>query len=210
MISLIHKTIFVHIPKCAGQSVESTFLKDISPDLNHDSHRHLLGCFEKPPSWDAAYPSRLAHLTAAQYTSLAFVSQSQWDSYFKFSTIRDPIERCVSMWRYHLYTEMSFPDFINEHLPSLSVQNDWYRSQSHYLIDTATGSCLVDVVLPFSQIAERWHVIQQRAGVRAALDHRNEARVDRPEVPPALARKIKKIYADDYLHFASLLSHEVS
>jgi len=27
------------------------------------------------------------------------------------------------MWRYQLYMEMSFPDFINDYLPSLSVQN---------------------------------------------------------------------------------------
>ena len=32
MISLFHETIFVHIPKCAGQSVEQAFLSDFELD----------------------------------------------------------------------------------------------------------------------------------------------------------------------------------
>ena len=46
MISFPHKTIFIHIPKCAGQSVEETFLNDIGLDWR--KHRHLFGCFKKP------------------------------------------------------------------------------------------------------------------------------------------------------------------
>jgi hypothetical protein len=208
MISLIHKTIFVHIPKCAGQSVESTFLKDIAPDLEHHSHRHQLGCFEKPPSWATAYPSRLAHLTAAQYISLAFVSQSQWSSYFKFSIVRDPIERVLSMWRYNLFDQLSFDSFVSDHLATLSINDQTYRSQSYYLLDTTTGACLVDYIVPFADLATQWRVIQKQAGLSAELDHRNAARVPRPKVHSILANKIREIYADDYLHFDGILTRK--
>ena len=68
MISLVHKVIFIHIPKCAGQSVEETFLNDLK--LSWDDHRYLFGCFERPSSWNKNIPDRLALLTAKEILEL--------------------------------------------------------------------------------------------------------------------------------------------
>jgi len=73
MISFPHKTIFIHIPKCAGQSIEETFLNDIG--LDWCKHRHLFGCFKKPSTWSDNFPNRLAHLTAYEYFDLDFVNK---------------------------------------------------------------------------------------------------------------------------------------
>src|SRR5260221_667113 len=112
MISTIHKTIFVHIPKCAGQSVEETFLKDISPDLDWEKHRHIISCFQRPESWGKQFPERLAHLTADEYLSLSFVSQSVWEKYYKFAIVREPIDRCISMWKCLPDMTLDFDDFV--------------------------------------------------------------------------------------------------
>jgi hypothetical protein len=200
MVSLKHKTIYIHIPKCAGQSVEETFLKDISEDLEFEKHRHQIGCFQKPPSWDANFPERIAHLTAQQYTALSFVSNSQWNSFFKFTIVRDPVERSVSMWRYLDGYNKQFSDFIYLDLPPLVAQNHfWFQSQSHYILDPTTKSSLVDFILPFSKLNDRWAEIKERSGLERNLIHRNESRgKEKPRLNADLISKIKKIYADDY------------
>ena len=79
MISKTHKTIFVHIPKVAGQSIETMFLEDLGPNWKA-RHRLLLrkkNTFEKGPK-------RLAHLTAGQYTEFNYITSEEFNQYFKF------------------------------------------------------------------------------------------------------------------------------
>ena len=59
MISIKHKTIFIHIPKCAGQSIEYLFLKDLG--INWDQRINLLLRSKK---FNERGPERLAHLYA--------------------------------------------------------------------------------------------------------------------------------------------------
>ena len=96
MISFPHKTIFIHIPKCAGQSVEETFLNDIG--LDWYKHRHLFGCFKKPLTWSNNFPDRLAHLTAYEYFDLDFINKETFSQFYKFSIVRDPLDRVCLLY----------------------------------------------------------------------------------------------------------------
>ena len=111
MISIHHKTIFVHIPKCAGQSIEAAFCADLG--LDWDDHRHLLGCMQRPRSWDEALPNSLAHLTAHDYVEKAFCPPEMFEAYFKFAVVRDPVERLVSIWRYRKVA-LEFSEFVRQ------------------------------------------------------------------------------------------------
>ena len=91
MISLQHKVIFIHIPKCAGQSIEETFLNDIG--LDWENSRYLFGCFKKPPEWNNLLPERLAHLTAKEVVDFNFLPFKQFQEFYKFAVVRDPIDR---------------------------------------------------------------------------------------------------------------------
>ena len=68
MISHKHKTVFVHIPKVAGQSVEQMYLADLG--LNWSERAVLL---LRPKLNTEKGPERLAHLTAAQYTQFGYL-----------------------------------------------------------------------------------------------------------------------------------------
>ena len=95
MISHIHKVIFVHIPKCAGQSVERMFLKDLG--LCWDNRASLL---LRPKLVSELGPERLAHLFAIEYEKFGFIESSKFQQYFKFAFVRDPIDRILSELNY--------------------------------------------------------------------------------------------------------------
>lgn len=199
MISLVHKAIFIHIPKCAGQSVEETFLQDLPGSLNWENHRHLLSCFERPPSWPKKFPDRLAHLGASEYVGLSFVSSELWDAFFKFAIVRDPLQRIVSMWKY-LGVNMSLDDFIRRYLPK-AIEEDHYffRSQWRYVMQADGQKPAVDLILPMHDLSAGWQTVQARCGLKANLVHRN--RTSHKPAPPVseFARSsIRDIYSDDY------------
>jgi len=95
MISVKHRVIFTHIPKCAGQSVESIFLNELG--LTWENRSSLL---LRPSRFKEQGPERLAHLYACEYVGLGYISKKQFDSFFKFAIIRDPIDRILSEMNY--------------------------------------------------------------------------------------------------------------
>ena len=71
MISHQHETILIHIPKCAGTSIERVFLDDLNvtwqnrgPLLLRKNENHEVG------------PPRLAHLTCNEYTKFHYISKT--------------------------------------------------------------------------------------------------------------------------------------
>ncbi|MEM1297927.1 MAG: sulfotransferase family 2 domain-containing protein [Pseudomonadota bacterium] len=201
MISLPHRTLFVHVPKCAGQSVEAAFCAGLG--LDWGKHRHLLGCMQRPQSWPKTFPERLAHLTAHEYVALNFCPREMFESFYKFAIVRDPIERVVSAWRY-LGGKMAFDAFVAERLPVLvAEQNYFFRSQKVFLCEPGTDRLLVDHVVPFSRLAAEWSEVQQRAGVSAPLGHRNRSKdsLPKPAVTTEDRSRIDAVYAEDYALF---------
>jgi len=75
MISHKHKCIFIHIPRSAGSSIEQA----INPDWifkNFKKQKHILASTAK------------------------IIYKDYWNDYFKFSFVRNPWDRMVSMSRY--------------------------------------------------------------------------------------------------------------
>ena len=142
MISHKHKTIFIHIPKVAGQSIETMFLNDLGLDWN--SRQQLL---LRKKRHNEKGPLRLAHLLARDYTNLGFIDQETFDSYFKFSFVRNPFSRAYSYYRYLGYANIiSFGDFVRIVLRKrLRQQHFFFLPQTDYLYD-AEGHLLVDFV----------------------------------------------------------------
>lgn len=75
MISPDHKVIFIHLPGCAGTSIEQCF-------LGHD--------------WDKIDPPS-KHAKWGYYREL---HRYEWDHYFRFSIVRNPWDRIKSLSRF--------------------------------------------------------------------------------------------------------------
>lgn len=164
MISNIHKTIFVHIPKVAGQSIETMFLNDLGLDW---SQRNALllrrkKMFEKGPS-------RLAHLKAHQYVDLNYIDQEEFDNYFKFSFVRNPFSRAYSHYKYLGYSNVySFDFFVNKILENKIKSNHFFFiSQTDYLCDN-NKKLLVDFVGKFENLKEDIKYVIDRTDIKAS------------------------------------------
>lgn len=182
MISHKDKCLFVHIPKSAGQSIESVFVSRMG--LTWQQREALL---LRPNQDPAKGPPRLAHLTAAEYVHLGYISEVQFSEYFKFSFVRNPWARVVSEFNYRRVQgepayQCKFKDFLFHHFPKQSTDNhglakDYYRHvipQWEFLYDKQ-GKQLVDFIgkfeslqTDFNQVCHLLHIPEQH------LPHKNK------------------------------------
>lgn len=150
MISHAHRAVFVHVPKCGGQSVEHFFLR--AQGLGWDERDKLCLRLNRDP---AKGPPRLAHMTAAEYVRLNYLTQAEFERYYKFAFVRNPWARLVSEYRYRPFYvhRFDFKTFVLKKLPSPGW-SDLYRHvmpQRRYLVDEA-GRMLVDFVGRFENL----------------------------------------------------------
>ncbi|WP_024611175.1 sulfotransferase family 2 domain-containing protein [Pseudoalteromonas sp. TB64] len=155
MISKFDNCLFVHVPKVAGQSVESVFLKRAGLSW-HQRDAFLL----KQNKQLKLGPPRLAHLTASEYIKLGYVTQHEFDGLYKFSFVRNPWERILSEYQYRAY-RCSFKDFLLKQFPTVKDDNyytgdDLYRHvipQAEFVCDKQ-GKLMVDFIGRFEKLTK--------------------------------------------------------
>lgn len=185
MISKTHQTIFVHIPKVAGQSIETMFLNDLK--LNWSQRDELLlrrkKLFEKGPL-------RLAHLKAHQYVDLNYINQKSFNEYFKFSFVRNPYSRAYSHYKYLGYSKVcTFEFFVLNILKKKLKQNHFFFiSQTDYLYNS-NEELLVDFVGKFENLEQDIkHVIDKANLKTKALPFVNKSK---NEIKRGISKVIK-------------------
>ncbi len=174
MISEKYNCIFVHIPKAAGQSIEHFFLS--LHGLSWDDRAPLL---LKYNSDKEKGPERLAHLFASEYVSCGHIDKQRFNSYFKFTFVRNPWARLVSEYKYRNYhIRMSFRDFVLSGLLTKSPYTDAYRHiepQYDFIYDKS-GNLLVDFVGKFEKLQEDFdHVCSKINVYESKLPHVNSS-----------------------------------
>lgn len=130
-LSFTYKTIFVHIPKTAGNSIYSVL--DIRDEYNP---RALISMNRITPTHQ--------HLTPIQIQKM--IAPEVWDTFYKFTIVRNPYDRIVSDYKYlyprigNFYDLTTFDAFItlvnrvvttNAYLENIYF--DHFRPQSHYM-----------------------------------------------------------------------------
>ena len=175
MVSKEHHTIFVHIPKVAGQSIETMFLNQLG--LNWEEREKLLLRKKRPGE---PGPERLAHLRARDYVEYGYVTKEDFDSYFKFSFVRDPYKRAFSFYNFLGYSRiMSMKSFVDKVLPVKLREDDFFfRSQYDYLYDL-NRNLMVDFVGRLENIKEDISTVVDRIQMAdAALPHVNKSKAE--------------------------------
>lgn len=215
MISHHHKAIFVHIPKCAGQSIETAFLDDLG--LSWKNRAPLL---LRPNPDPKLGPPRLAHLLASEYVKFKYISQEQFNHYYKFSVIRSPISRLISTYNYLRSARgsggfgLTFEEFLHEWLPAqFTLAGDYseldnkYEGEYHFVrpqFDYLTGEdgeLLVNQFFMLEDMSTSYSVIKLKCMLEAELKHINapqEKVIRAKDLKPRDIKLIKKLYRLDF------------
>ena len=173
LLSHHHKTIFVHIPKCAGQSVETAFLSDLG--LKWETRAPLLLRHNKTPELG---PPRLAHLIARDYVRHRYVPQEMFNAYYRFAIVRNPWSRTVALYR-HLQLSMTFHEFVSVWLTDQFAKGEaaekyWFvKPQMEFIAHR--GEKLVDDIIRFERLDEEFPRVVAATGLKAALPHVNKS-----------------------------------
>ncbi len=154
MIDHRTKVIYIHIPKCAGTSIEEYFCSR-TMDWSIPNYKNLIG-------WCPRRKIHLQHASCWQLLELELVTEEQWSSYSKFAVIRNPWDRALSsyLWlRKFGFTDLPFIRFIRREKPYCNLlenpENPDYRgehfaSQNSFLF--VEKSIAVDKVIRFENL----------------------------------------------------------
>jgi len=218
VISHFHRTVFVHIPKCGGQSIESVFLSDLG--LSWELRATLL---LRPNDDPRLGPPRLAHLLARDYARYHYLSEDLFQSYYSFSVLRDPVARVISLFNYMRLMDsqqkpLSFDIFLHrwlakqlefgsaDALQQNASSNSFYfvRPQVDFITDV-DGRVLVKDLFFLERIGDCFPSIKERANLRGELEHRNKstAVLKRSDLTSEHLQVIRHLYAPDFEFIAS-------
>ena len=154
-------TLFVHVPKAAGQSVELALCNGLGVSWRERRQHPELALGK---STDAGYPASLGHLTAREYIDLGVV--------------RDPWDRVMSVYHYLGFdVQHSLSDWVLNHFPEPGHDPNglMVRPQTDYLCD-AEGRVMVDAILRYESLADDWRSVATRLGLDAELPRVNSTR----------------------------------
>ena len=173
MLSHELKTVFIHVPKTGGQSVERVFVG--LSGLTWSSRGALL--LRENPDPDHG-PVRLDHLSMREYQSLGYVTSEQADAYFTFGFVRNPFARIVSEYKYREYPrQFDFRTYVMERLPEPPGTRGYYHTlPMHHFLADGDGRQLVDFVGYFEEFQEDFNEACRRLGLEPiTLPHENKS-----------------------------------
>jgi hypothetical protein len=193
MISHKHRCIFIHIPRCAGTSIETWIVGQ---------------------DWWFIDPST-KHLLASQAKALY---ADFWDSYFKFAVVRHPIARVASCLKYadHFGLQacregISFDGYHTLFGADVVVEHDhrFYKradllSLGHQR-NCVYGNILdeeIDFVARMETLEQDLELVGKEINKDEPLTCRIERYAQKPEISRADRKHIEGMYASDMLRYS--------
>jgi hypothetical protein len=183
MISHKHKFIFIHVPKTAGNSIQS-YLQDYSEDKiwvteeqathNAKSKSHLdrFGIkSSNPRAFDYC-----KHTTLNEYYNNWPKKYGSIEDFFKFGVIRNPWDRAISYHFWKGYKSFNKNIFMNN---LIERNRNNYRPKScvDYFCVKKYNDHKLDYVIRFENIQQDFNIVCDKIGIpRQQLPHKNKSR----------------------------------
>ena len=200
MISHEYQCIFVHIPKCAGTSIEYALGHFNSHQgRGGQDHRSIrMICQPRPGlstlaskdnALDFIRRVREQYRTPANPGNAVLPSAREYEDYFKFTFVRHPLERALSWYKnalrdpihqknYGIDPTLNFDRFIRKF-----AGKGFLRPQTYWLKDY-NGNIPMDFIGKFEQLAEDYKRVCVRIGVEGPeLPHKIEAQKKQNDAP---------------------------
>lgn len=176
MISHKYKCIFVHIPKCAGTSIEVALGHHQDLQAVKEVDHRSLRMIQQPMLQPAVFRSlenlehvirriRYSRRKHSNVNNTLTVSNTQYRDYFKFSVVRNPWARAFSWYknvmrgsmnkeRLGLSNDVEFGDFLEKY-----VLKDALRSQLSWLRDFS-GNIPIDFIGSVETLSDDFDVLK--------------------------------------------------
>jgi hypothetical protein len=165
MILNKHKTVFVHIPKTAGSSIERS-LKPYQ-DIKHVALRRVNKTLNSLGSTKRLFNiNEMTHASASDYVKEL---GANYERYFTFAVVRNPFDRMVSSFEFSKLRGMHDCSF-NEYV--LGSSSDDVRDQSSYVTDDH-GNVIVSFIGRFERLNQDYAQVAKRIQLPLRLPHLN-------------------------------------
>ena len=209
MISHKHKCIYIHIPKTAGTSIKYFLFPDKEIHWFNANYDVIHG-------WCPKRKIYMQHATAKQLIETNLITKQQWETYYKFSFVRNPWDRAISDY-YWLMNDQNIKDSFKNYLDKAGrftkVLND--KSEIHYRGDhlypqssyfDTEGIHKIDFVGRFENFTEDMNFVLKQIGVNQSFDtHINVSKRTKKHYSKMytdiLKEKLETLYQDDIYSF---------
>lgn len=219
LISRKFQCIFIHIPKTAGTSIETTLGYHDSVDRRGwQDHRRIRNIEQAiwPPQRRQFLPADFAHFASQRITCGArgfdFTSYAEFKQFFKFAVVRNPWDRVHSWYRnvirdpihqkeLGVSADCSFGNFVRNHLDcwALDPQMDW-------LVDN-NGDIVLDFVGRFEALQDTFIEIGKILGLKnQVLPH--VLRSDKSDFRAAYTEQTRDMIAAKYEEEIRVFNYE--
>jgi len=145
-------SIFLRMPRTGSSSINSLRIKNC-----------LAFGGKSEGYWERTWPEGLPRL---QQRVRDRVGDSVWKSHLKFSSVRNPWDRAVSMWRHPYFGDISFEDFCKRlRDDDFEPATLWHTQEIFYHLTDGSGHLVVDFVIRFERLQEDFDVVCDHLGI---------------------------------------------
>jgi hypothetical protein len=213
-ISYQYKTIFLHIPKCGGTSIEKVLgtatIEELFSFKRANKHRDISISPKKfsPDDFSLCMSKTPQHFTFMELKKS--IPAEIFDSYLKFSVIRNPYTRFVSEYN-HIKGKIklvnTFDDLVRclqmSKKDRISIFDGHLETQTSFLVNEENKIDSSVKIFRFENIQECFDLLHQLTPIKV-VPHARKNKEDHPwqsHFTEDTRLIISKFYAEDFINF---------